>query len=158
VQVLDVIAALLVLAGLFGVVLPVLPGTPLIFLGAVVYDIGRGWTIFGWGWLGLLLFLTLLSLVADWWLSTVGARQQGASWRALLAGIVLGIVGLFLLPPFGFVIGSIVGVVGVELLDAGDTRRALRAGRGWIVGWILSLVMEGSIAIMMMAIILWRAW
>jgi hypothetical protein len=156
VELLDLIAALLVLAGMLGVLLPVLPGTPLIFAGALVYDYAHDWTAFGWGWLAVLLLLTLLSEIGDWALGHIGARRGGASWKALLAGAVLGMIGLFLLPPFGFLIGSIVGVGGVELLSSGDRRRALRASGGWFVGWALSLLLQGTVAVIMVAIVLWR--
>ncbi len=73
----DAIAAILVLAGVAGVVVPVLPGTPLIFLGALVYDWAHGWNVYGWGWLGLLFLLMLVAEVGDWLLSQVGAKQGG---------------------------------------------------------------------------------
>jgi uncharacterized protein YqgC (DUF456 family) len=69
---------------------------------------------------------------------------------------VLGFIGLFLLPPFGFIIGSIAGIVGVELLGSGDQRKAIRAGGGWFVGWVLSLILQVSVAAIMAVIVLWR--
>ncbi|MGH2544413.1 MAG: DUF456 domain-containing protein [Ardenticatenaceae bacterium] len=155
--VVEAVAALLVLGGVVGVVLPVLPGTPLIFLGALVYDWGAEWSVFGWGWLAVLLLLMLIAEGGDWVLSQIGAKRGGASWLSLLVGAVLGIAGLFLLPGFGLIIGSIIGVVGTELLTSRDARRAMRAGGGWLIGWVLSLLLQGATAVIMLGIILWQA-
>lgn len=154
----EILAALLILAGLLGLFLPALPGTPLIFAGALVYDLVNDWTVFGWGWLTLLLLLTLLALLGDWWLSNMGARKGGASWQALAVGGVLGLIGLIFLPPFGFLLGSIGGVIGTEILRVRDGRRAVRAGSGWLVGWILSLLLQGAVALAMLGLIIWRTW
>ncbi len=72
-------------------------------------------------------------------------------------GGVLGLIGLFVLPGIGLIVGSVVGVVGTELVRSRDSRHALRAGGGWLVGWIVSLLLQGVIAIVMVGIILWRA-
>lgn len=152
----DYLAGLLVLLGLAGVILPVLPGAILIFLGALLYDFAHGWIFLGPLWLGVLLGLALLSEGGDWWLGQVGARKGGASGRALVVGTVAGFLGLILFPPFGFLIGSIGGVAGVELLRARDPGHAARAGGGWFVGWLLSLLLQAVVAVAMVAILLWR--
>lgn len=156
-EVTTVLAALLALAGMAGVVVPVLPGTPLIFLAALVYDFGQGWAALGWGWLLVLLALTVAAEVGDRLLGHAGAKRGGASWRAVLVGMVLGVVGTFLFPPFGFLIGALLGVVGTELVFSRDARRAMRAGGGWLVGWLLSLLLQGTVAVVMTAILLWQA-
>ncbi len=156
-ELVEIAGIALVLAGLAGVVLPVLPGAPLIFLGALLYDWANQWGALGWFWLGVLLVLMLLSEGGEWLLSSASAKRGGASWLSLLVGMVLGTVGLLLLPPFGLVIGSIAGVIGTELLTSGDARRAMRAGGGWLVGWVLSLLLQGTVAMIMVAILLWQA-
>lgn len=154
---LSLLGVLVILIGVLGVVLPVLPGTPLIWLGALLFDWGYEWQVLGWVWLGVLFLLMLLSEVGDWMLSNIGAQRGGASKRALVVGAVLGLIGLLLLPPFGLIIGSIAGVVGTEILLSRDTRRALKAGGGWLVGWVLSLLFRGLIAMAMVGIIWWQA-
>lgn len=154
---LEVVAALVILAGLAGVILPVLPGTPLIFLGALLYDYANGWAALGWGWLLLLFLLMLVAEGGDQVMGHLGARRGGASWLSLLVGFVLSVIGTFLLPPFGFLLGAIVGVVGMELLTSRDARQALKAGGGWLVGWVLSLLLQASVALVMLGIVLWQA-
>ncbi|MBA3532141.1 MAG: DUF456 domain-containing protein [Ardenticatenales bacterium] len=154
---LDIVAALLILAGLLGAILPALPSTPLIFAGALLYDWVHEWQFFGWEWLAVLFLLMILAMVGDWWLGNLGAKKGGASWQAMLVGMVLGTVGLFMLPPFGLLIGSLVGIVGTEMIRARHAGKALRAGGGWLAGWLLSLLLQGTIAVLMVGLILWQA-
>ena len=153
---LEILAALMVLAGLFGVILPVLPGTPLIFGGALLYDYANGWQMLGWGWLAVLGLLMVIALVSDLVLSQATARRGGASWRAIGVGFVLGLIGMVLLPPFGLIIGSIAGVLGTELLLRRATRHAVRASGGWLIGWVAGLILQGTIALVMVVILLWQ--
>jgi uncharacterized protein YqgC (DUF456 family) len=156
VQLLDLIAILLALLGLLGVIVPILPGPPLIFLAALMSDYGHQWTAFGWEWLGVLFILMLVAQAGEFWASNLGAKKGGASWLSLTVGAILSFIGAFIFPPFGFLIGAIIGVVGTELLISQDARRALKAGRGWLLGWILSLILQGSIALVMVGIVIWQ--
>lgn len=150
------LASLLAILGLVGTVLPVVPGAPLIFLGALAYDFGHQWRVFGPFWLGLLLALMLLSIGTEWLLSSVGARRGGASWPALIAGFAGGLLGLIIFSLPGLLIGSIGSVVGVEWLRHRQAGKALRAGSGWLIGWFLSAVLELVIGIAMIAVMIWR--
>ncbi|HYN88291.1 MAG TPA: DUF456 domain-containing protein, partial [Ardenticatenaceae bacterium] len=126
------LAGLLIIGGLLGTVLPMLPGTPLIFLGALVYDFGHQWRVFGPLWLGVLLLLALVAVVADWLMGTFGGRKGGASWPALIVGFFAGLVGLFVFSLPGMLLGTVGGVVGTELIRRGDAGQALKAGGGWL--------------------------
>jgi len=153
----ELLAVVLVIAGIIGAFLPVLPGSPLIFLGALVYDYGTNWDTFGWFWLGLLFLMMVAIEVAEWWLSNMGAKVGGASWQALLMGTVGGIVGLFF-TPIGSIIGALVGVIGTELVRTRSVFGATKAGGGWFVGWLLSFLLQVVTVIAMTGIFVWRAY
>ena len=83
-------AALLVLAGLAGTLLPVLPGAPLVLAGLLLAAWVDGFVHIG-GWtLSLLAVLTIISLIVDFWATAHGAKRVGASKLAMLGAIWLG--------------------------------------------------------------------
>ncbi len=122
------------LVGLVGVVLPVLPGVPVAALGAVLAAWMVGFQRFGWQPLAFILALAVLAQIIDLAGNWVGARVYGARRAGLWGGVVGSLVGLLLFPPFGFLIGALVGAVVFELLSGRPFDEALRAGLGAFVG------------------------
>jgi len=139
-----VLAALLVLAGLAGLVLPVLPGAPLLFLGLVCAAWAEDFTRVGWGWLSLIGGLALLSYPVDLAAGALGARRFGASPRAVLGAALGALVGLFLGLP-GILLGPFVGAALAELSARRDLRQAGRSGLGATLG--LALGVAGKLAL-----------
>jgi uncharacterized protein YqgC (DUF456 family) len=141
----------LILIGLAGAVLPVLPGAALVLSGAVVGawidDFQRvgGWT------LGVLVALALLSWVLDYVAGVLGAKKVGASKQALLgaavgtvAGLFLGFVGVLVLPFVGAAVG--------EYMARRDHRAAARVGMATGIGLVLALVAKVVIAFVMIGV------
>jgi uncharacterized protein YqgC (DUF456 family) len=70
--------------------------------------------------------------------------------------LVLGLIGLVFASLPGAIVGSVVGVIAVELWRVGDWQKVLKSGGGWLIGWLLSTVVQLSIALIMIAIFLWQ--
>jgi uncharacterized protein len=151
-----VVALIIIIVGIAGTVVPVLPGTILIFLGALLYAFVEGFQAVGWPTLVVLGVLTAIATTADLWASTAGAKAGGASGWSLLGGMLGGLVGLVVFTLPGAIIGAVLGVLLVELLRFGDWRRAIKAGGGWAVGWVLSTIIQFAIGIIMAAIFVWQ--
>ena len=83
-----VLAFLLMLVGLIGTVVPVIPGTILIFLTALGYALLEGFQVIGWPTLLVLGVLAALATTADLWATSVGAKIGGASGWSVVAGLV----------------------------------------------------------------------
>lgn len=147
------VATVVIMAvGLLGSVLPLIPGPPIIWLGALYYGWQTGWITVGWPSLTLLLILAIIGGTADLWMGYFGASRGGASGWATLASIVGGLVGLIVFSVPGAIIGSIGAIVLVEYMRHRDWQRVIRASGGYLVGWLASAVVEVVIAIMMIGI------
>ena len=148
------------LVGVAGVVIPILPDVWLIWLAALGYGLLRQ-PLFD-GWIGgaamiLLTLLTISGVVADLLMSHAGAAKGGASWQAMLASLGLGAVGLFVFPPIGPLVGALLGLFLVEYFrNDKDARKAWRAVTGYATRCGLSVVARLMIALLMIAI--WGAW
>ena len=90
-----VLAALLMLVGIAGVVLPALPGLPLLFAGMLLAAWADGFERVGTLSLIALGVMTAVSFVVDFWATAVGAQRVGASRLALVGAVVGTFVGLF---------------------------------------------------------------
>jgi hypothetical protein len=146
--------AIIMFVGLLGVVLPLFPGPPIIWLGALYYGFRTDWVEVGWPSLTLLLVLAIVGGTADIWVSSLGAKRSGASGWATVASLLGGVVGLFTLGPFGLIIGSLGGIALVEYLRHRNWQNVLQAARGYLVGWVVSLLVQGSIAVLMIVVFL----
>ncbi len=147
---------LVMLVGLIGIVVPVLPGTVLIFLAALLYAVVEGFQTVGWPTLLVLGLLMIAATTADLWASIAGAKVGGASGWSVLAGLVGGLVGFVALSLPGAILGAVLGVLLTEIVRLGDWKKALKAGGGWAVGWVLSVVLQLSIGLAMVAIFVWQ--
>ena len=84
------LSALLVALGLAGLLLPALPGAPLLFAGLVVAAWAEDFAYVGGGWLALLFVLAALTYAVDFAATALGAKKFGASPRGALAAPRLG--------------------------------------------------------------------
>jgi uncharacterized protein len=128
-----VVAALLVVAGLAGVLVTVLPGLPLVLAGIAVWAVPRHDAV-GWTVLAVAGGLAVAGTVAKYLLPGRALRAAGVPTRSLLAGTALGVVGFFVIPVIGLFLGFAGGVYLAELARLREharawpsTRHALRA-------------------------------
>ena len=128
----DLLVGLAVLVGLIGIVVPVLPGSILI-LGAVLVWAVLTATTTGWTVFAVVTTLLVLGGIVKYAVPGRGLRTAGVPNRTLVAGGVLGVVGFFVVPVVGLVLGFVLGVYVAEVQRVGrgpawpSTRAALRA-------------------------------
>jgi uncharacterized protein YqgC (DUF456 family) len=137
--------ALALLLGIAGVVLPVLPGSLLLLGGAVLVAWAGDFALVGWPTLTVVGLLAALIWAVDWVAAALGAKATGASrWAVVGASLGL-VVGLFL-GPAGVLLGPVVGAVLLEYWRDPDFEKALRAGAGAFLGFLLGSVVKVTLA------------
>jgi uncharacterized protein YqgC (DUF456 family) len=145
------LAAVLVIVGFAGLVLPGLPGAPLVFAGLFLAAWAEHFAYVGTGTLIVLALLTAATFVIDFLASAVGARRFGASPRAALGAAVGGLVGLFFGLP-GLLVGPFLGAVAGELTARRSLGDAGRAGIGATLGLAIGLAARLALGVSMLAI------
>ena len=157
------VALAVMLVGLLGVFLPLVPGVGLIWLAALVYAIAEGFATIDPLTFVVLTFLATLGFSAEFWMSQAGAKVSGASIWSLLAGVLLGAVGAVIGFIFfgigavpGALLGALIGLVLVEWYRRRDWRETLKIVGGWLGGYLASVAVQLSIGIWMILIFVWQ--
>lgn len=147
------LAIVLVVVGLIGTLLPVMPGALLVFLGMVAGAWADGFSRVGWMTLLILALLTILVYVVDFWAGAFGARRLGASRWGVTGAILGAVVGMFF-GIVGIVVGPFVGAVAGELLARRGLTEAGRAGAGAWIGLVLSVAARLALVFAMLGLFL----
>jgi hypothetical protein len=151
------LAAGLIIGGLAGTVLPMLPGIPMLFGGIWLAAAVDGYRHLGTGWLLTIGALGALGVLVDFAAGTMGAKRVGASPRALWGATIGTVIGMFMGIP-GLVLGPFVGALLGELSAGTSVLRSAHVGVGtWIgllagtlVKLVISFLMVGLFALAML--------
>lgn len=150
------LAAVLVLVGVAGTVLPALPGLPLVFAGMLLAAWAGDFQQVGGWMLGLLGVLTMLSLAVDFVATALGAQRVGASKLAVIgavvgtfAGLLFGIVGVFVGPFVGALLGELIHGRGRGGENLGQ---AAKVGFGTWLGILVGTVLKLGLAFAMLGL------
>ena len=150
----EVLVAVLMIVGLVGAALPLVPGTPLILAGAVIYAVATDFTPVGIGRLALLAALAVLSAALAAFGGVIGARGAGGSRRAALGALAGLVVGLFW-APLGLLVGPVAGAILAELSRSRGLAESVHVGVGTFVGLLLGVVAHVAVAAVMVALFVW---
>lgn len=153
------VAVFFMLLGLLGAIVPLLPGSLLIWLTVLLYAIVE--RLNGYAAIDplTLVVITLISLVtglADLWLPVVSSKVSGLSRRALVFGVVGAIIGTLVLPLLGSIIGYAAGVLAGEYQKFGDWNKALRAGAGGLASFGVAAALELGGGLLVLIIFVWQ--
>ena len=153
------LAVFFIFLGIVGVFIPIVPGTLLIWLTVVVYAVVErinGFAAVDWVTLTALTLIALVTGLAEFWLPLLGTKVRGSSRRAIVFGIVGGIVGTFALPLLGTIVGYALGVLLGEYHKLRDWDRALRASLNAVASWGVATAIELGGALLMLFIFIWQ--
>lgn len=144
------LSCVLVLVGLAGTVLPLLPGIALVFAGFFLAAWAEDFARVGAAGLTVIGALGAVGIAADFLASLLGAKRAGASPQALLGATIGAIIGLFLGIP-GLILGPFVGAVAGEFIARRELLQAGKVGLGTWIGLVAAAVAKVVIAFLMIA-------
>ena len=152
-----ILVGVLILAGLLGSFLPVIPGTPLIVLGALVYAFFTDFETVGFGKLLLLAGISVLAYALDYTAGALGAKKLGGSWWGAVGALLGAVAGIFF-GPLGLVLGPILGAALGELARSKRLGTSIRSAFGTVLGMLLGTIAKLSLAVVMVSLFLWWIW
>jgi uncharacterized protein len=146
-----IVAAVLVIAGLAGTILPVLPGVLLVFGGLFLAAWADDFTRVGPVALAVIGALGLLAFAIDFFASVLGAKRVGASPQALFGAAAGGLAGIFLGIP-GIIFGPFLGAAVGEYFARGKLLQAGKVGIGTWIGLLVAAIAKVVLAVAMVAV------
>jgi uncharacterized protein YqgC (DUF456 family) len=150
------LAGLVLLAGLAGTLLPVIPGLPLMWLALLGYGWFTDWLAYGFTGLLVTGILVLLSLAADQAAALLGAKKFGASRAGLLGSVAGGLLGLIFFSLPGLILGVFFGALALELLiSRRSLKEALTAGTGAFLGFLAGSLFKFMLGLGLLLFFIW---
>jgi uncharacterized protein len=142
-----VLVAVAIAVGLIGILVPLLPGSVLVLAAIAVWAYYEHTTV-AWVALGLAAVILAAALVVKYLWPARRMRSADVGTWSLLAGGVLGIIGFFVVPVVGLVLGFVLGVYLAELALRREQGRAWASTVHAIKGVALSVGVELTGALM----------
>jgi uncharacterized protein len=149
---LSVLVVVLFLVGIAGSILPGLPGTPLIVVGAFLFAFFTNFEHVGLRTVVILAVISLVVTGLSYAVSSVGAKMGGASFWGILGAFVGAIAGFMIGNVLGFIVGPFLGAALFELLTGKSFEQSFRSGAGSVLGFFGGAVIQLAAAVSMVVI------
>jgi uncharacterized protein len=144
-----VVCSLLMLIGFFGIILPFIPGLPIVWLGLFIYALVTGFKTIPIPVVIIFFILMALTLALDFIWPLLGLKKYQASRWSILGSFLGFIVGIIFFNIWGVILGPIIGAMVAEVLVKKDVREGLRAGLGVLIGTVVGVLVKMVIALIM---------
>jgi uncharacterized protein len=144
--------------GIVGILLPVLPGLLLIWAAGLWWTIADGGGATRWTVLAVLTALLVAGTVVKYVLPARSAAARGAPVSTLVVGALCGIVGFFVIPVVGLLIGGVLGIYLAEYVRLRDGGRAWTSTRAALVAIGIGLLIELTAGVLMFGVWLLGVW
>lgn len=151
------VGAVLMILGILGSFLPVLPGVPLSWVGLLLLYLAPSVPINYWV-LGIAFILAAIIYALQLVIPAMGTKKYGGS-KAGMWGATIGLViGIFVPIPLGIIIGAFAGAFIGEIINKSDSKSALRAAYGSFIGLLASTFTELVVAVGFLIFFSYKAW
>lgn len=151
----EIVSIILLILGLIGTFLPVLPGLLLSLSGLLIYKFGTDAPlsmIIIW----IFIIFTIASVILNYVIPARTNRKYGGTRWGSIGSVVGTLAGFFIPVPFGFLIGMFLGVFIGELLhDASDKKKAWNSTKGALIGFLYGTGFNFAVGLAMLLIVLY---
>ena len=142
-----IIISILLFVGIIGCFIPIIPGPPISYGGLLVFHFFSSYTIKE-NVLWFMAFVVLVVTVFDLWVQIYGVKKFGGTKKAVNGSILGLIIGIFLFPPFGIIIGPFTGAfIGASMDRNSDTNKSIKIALGSLAGFLLGTILKLSVSI-----------
>lgn len=155
-QLATVLVLVVMLIGMVGTLIPILPGIALMWVGALGYGFLVGFDAIAIGALLTITILTVGAMAAGVLLPKRAAADAGASTASQVSAAVGAVIGFFVIPIIGVVVGALVGIAAAEWFDKRDWRVARTSTIAVAKGLGVSALLQFGIAFMILVV--WSVW
>jgi uncharacterized protein YqgC (DUF456 family) len=143
------ITLVVMLVGLLGLIIPILPGLVIIWIAALGYGIFAGFDTLGWIMFAIITVLMIAGELAEHVLMGTLAHKEGAPWWVILIVLPVAIAGNLAVPILGGILAGLLALFGIEWLRSKDAKKALASTRGLLVGFAWGFVARFSTGLVM---------
>ncbi|MDY6905863.1 MAG: DUF456 domain-containing protein [Thermodesulfobacteriota bacterium] len=148
--ILIIIGIVILLTGIAGCILPVIPG-PLVAFGAlIVLNLARDWEAFGLLFMFIMAGGAILMTLLDYFVAMAGAKKYGATRVGVWGSVIGMILGIIVIPPWGIIIGALAGAIIGETLTGRNTSDAMRVGWGVLIGNVAGIALKLAYCLVVM--------
>ena len=147
-----------VLLGIIGSFLPVLPGPLTSWAGLLILSLTTAVPM-NWTFLGITLGVAIAIWIIDYFIPAMGTKKFGGSRYGVIGTMAGLILGLLFFPPFGIIIGPFIGAyLGEMMKDNKDSKRALKAAFGSFIGFLTSTFLKFIAAVVFTGLYISKFW
>ena len=143
-----IISGTLIVVGIIGCILPVIPGPPISYIGLLLLQLKQE-PPFTARFLVIWALIAAAVTVLDYFVPVWGTKKFGGSKYGMWGSMTGLIIGLFFFPPFGIIIGPFVGAVVGEMMKGHVFNKALRSGLGSFIGFLAGTIMKLAVSFFM---------
>ncbi|TCS83208.1 DUF456 domain-containing protein [Tepidibacillus fermentans] len=140
-----------------GIIMPVIPGVTLIWIGLLLYHF-IFFPLVGWQFWLTMFLLTALTIVVDFLASSTWVKRKGGSRLGVWAAIVGILVGPIVFGPLGIIIGPFFFVTGVEMFRGVPWNQASQIGLASLIGLLGGSLVKAVIFLLMIFIFFFKIW
>lgn len=152
------ISIIIMMTGMAGIIVPIIPSIPLIWLGSFIYAIFTHFEKITWVVLLIFALLTIFSIVLENIGNVYGAKRFGATKWGIIGSIVGTGVGFYTGGPIGLILGPVIGTIIFDFIGGKGYKGALKSGLGNFVGFLGGSILKFVVGLAMIIVFIWKVF